>query len=298
MFDSLNNDRVTFTEYLKMTKDVFVNNFGNIMFLGVIVFIPYILLNLFLTGMIYDAFLPFYEYITTADYLEIDKLEQYMEGMLGIICILFLIATFFTSIVKGGVVYITNNAVKEEKIEKSEIISNSIGKIGRLFFSRLFYIMIVGFTMPTIIFPFYFGINMIFYAEENIIGGKKTFDALGGSTRLIKNQRGRFWDVLNFYAGFYLMNIGVTFLLNWILPSFSVYGIIGLIFGNLISSTLLLFFTIPVTLKYINLKRFDLKQNEYDEDLDVESVVVDSAFLEKIEEEKEEILSQEDKIEE
>ncbi len=253
MLQNLKAEKITFKDYFKMSKEVFVNNFRNILFIGLVVYLPFIILNSLVIGRLFDEIIPFYNYIQTEDMLDLQVIDTFMVNAMKYILIILLLDTVFKSIAKGGMVYITNAYVHEEKVTKDSIIKNSINKTVSLFFTRLMYIFIISITLPTVILPIYFGISMLFYCEENVLQNKKPFKALSGSKSLIRSKKGRFYNVFIFYSAFYMLNIVCSMILSWVFASFQIYGIVGAVIGNLMLLVFLLFFSIPVTLKYIRI---------------------------------------------
>ncbi len=259
MLDKLNSKRITFSEYFSMSKKIFIDNFKNLLFIGILIYLPFIILNTATIIKIFEITEPFYNYIQSMDFLEIQVVDQFLESIMIYLIIILIIDTLFKSISKGAMVYITDSYVRGEEITKSGIIKNSLSKIVSLFFTRLLYILLINFTLITIILPIYFGIKMLFYCEQNILEDKKPFSALKSSSKLVSSKKGRFFDVFNFYSTFYILYIIANILLSWIFASFKIYGVIGSIIGNIMFLVFLLFFSIPVTLKYINIRNLDSK---------------------------------------
>ncbi len=268
MFENLNKEKVTYREYFKMTQDIFVNNFNVIFFWGLIIFVLIFITEFLLLDMMESVQIAV-NYFLNEDMLEISKIETYTMKLINYSVIQILTSTLYSSLVTGGMIYITKEAVQQQKISFIKLIKFIISKIFNLFFTRLLFLIIIIFTtaifmfIPFLLFiPLYLSIVYIFHLEESVFENKSIFKSINGSKKLIKNKKGRFFDMLSFYFMFTVAFFIATLILDKIALAFNIYGSVGEIFSSFISYVLLLFFSIPTTLKYINFKKVDKMNQE------------------------------------
>lgn len=263
MFESLSNDRVTFGEYYKMTKNIFFNNFNSIFLLALAIFIPFLIVEALLSGLslqVGEAI----NYLLTEDMVQVSKVEEYTDLIMKYVVISSLEITFFGSLISGTMANVTKKAVQLEEIKKGDILKNTLKKIITLFFSRLLFIVIIALStvitvyIPLLFFiPLYVSTIMIFHIEENVFNNKSVIGSITSSIKLIRNKRGRFLDILMFYTMIGIISSFASFVLIMIASSFNIYGEIGTMFSSFLVYVFLLIFSIPMTLKYINFNRID-----------------------------------------
>ncbi len=263
MFEILNKDKVTYGEYLKMSKKIFIDNFNNIFFLALVIFVPALLIESLFSNINLETEMAI-NYFLTEDMLEISEMEHYLKVIGGYLILSYLQIAFFGGVIGGTMANLTKSIINEEQVNKIGILKSVLKSLVNLSFARLIYILIVfitsiiGAVIPILIFiPLFSSIVMTFHIEEIVFNNKNGFTSLTSSIRLITNKKGRFFDVLVFY----IFNGTISFLTSIILVMvaslFNIYGEIGSVFSSFIVYVFLLFFSIPKTLKYVNFKKIE-----------------------------------------
>ncbi len=201
---------------------------------------------------------------------------------------------FITTIAEGGIVYIVNCSVNNKKVKTTELLKNSFGKTTELLGTRIIYTLLVYikalfpigavlllsllFTMFTFIIApldmfiviisiiliiaiiIFFQLPYLFYVEEVVLEGRKFFSATSNSKEVVLKKAERRIQELIFFKGLIILIQGVYIYIFSPLTINQVAYDFYYVFMSIIFSRFLLFFKIPMTLKYINYKKVSEKE--------------------------------------